>query len=137
MKKHLLSALLLFLLLFSFACMVRGGGKYITVEAGMTIGSLHQELGIADNYRILQNICPQEMGLIVYTYNASEKRIKFDLQNGDSRYGSSIDMVLDPNGKVMRLSQNPNPIKPRHHSVQRGLPGYIVRALVPLRTCKD
>ena len=117
---------------------IHGDMKYLTIEPGMTMESIRRELGPADSSRELNNNSPEKMGERVYTYHDPSAHIEFILQNGTIRTGSLLELVSDPKGNIIRLTQNPNPLDAdtAKQPVQRGLPGYVVRTRMPLQDCK-
>lgn len=111
-----------------------GEAERIRVAPGMAFGEVQARLGEPTASKSLKSDQPSVMGARVVSYLRRTPPIVFVLDEGLRREGTRLDLVLDPDGEVLRLVDNPNPLpgEDARAPVQRGRPGQVVAALVPL-----
>ena len=111
-----------------------GEAERIRVAPGMAFGEVQARLGEPTASKPLKSDQPSVMGARVVSYLRRTPPIVFVLDEGRRREGTRLDLVLDPDGEVLRLVDNPNPLpgEDARAPVQRGRPGQVVAALVPL-----
>ena len=110
------------------------GTESMRVEAGMAFDRIEARLGAPAAVKRLNSDRPSVMGARVVSYLRAEPPIVFQMADGQQRAGRRLDLVLDPQDRVLRLVDNPNPLpgEDGRAPVQRGRPGEVVAALVPL-----
>jgi len=112
-----------------------GEAERIRVSPGMAFAEIRARLGEPASAERLKSDQPSVMGARIVSYVRRTPPIGFVLQDGRRREGTRLDLVLDPNGEVLRLVDNPNPLpgETAGAPVQRGRTGHVVAALVPMR----
>jgi len=102
----------------------------IVVRTGDRLDALRTALGPPSEQHELRNDNPSSLGARTLEYALSEPVIGLDM-NGSERRVANVMFVLDPEGQVIRILENPNPFGPADQRQTRGAVGIATEARVP------